>query len=165
MVYYAYFYSIVRYGVIFWGNSSYAINVFRLQKRVVRIISGISNRNSCRQVFTTLKILPLLSIYIYSLLCFVVDNMDQYYFISDIHNRDTRQAFKLNLYLPTTHLSLYQKGSYYMGIKLFNILPSNLKQLYKEVKRFKLKLKEFLNCQAFYTLDEYFECSSRKGWL
>jgi hypothetical protein len=60
MVYYAYFYSIIRYGVIFWGNSSYAINVFHLQKRVVRIITGINNRNSCRQIFITLKILPLL---------------------------------------------------------------------------------------------------------
>jgi hypothetical protein len=89
--------------------------------------------------------------------------MDQYYFVSDIHNRDTRQAFKLYLYLPRTHLSPYQKGSYYMGIKLFNILPSNLKQLYKEVKRFQLKLKEFLNYHSFYTLDEYFEYSSRKG--
>jgi hypothetical protein len=35
MVYYAYFHSIVRYSVIFWGNSSYANNVFHLQKRVV----------------------------------------------------------------------------------------------------------------------------------
>jgi hypothetical protein len=72
------------------------------------------------------------------------------------------QAFNLNLYLPTTYLSLYQKGSYYMGIKQFNALPLNLKQLYKEVKRFKLQLKEFLNCRSFYTLDEYFEYSSWK---
>jgi hypothetical protein len=28
MVYYAYFHFIIRYGIIFWGNSSYAINVF-----------------------------------------------------------------------------------------------------------------------------------------
>jgi hypothetical protein len=87
MVYYAYFYSIVCYGVIFWGNSSYANNVFRLQKRAVRIITGIGDRNSCRQMFVTLKILPFSSIYIYSFLCFV----DQYYFVSDMHNRDTRQ--------------------------------------------------------------------------
>jgi hypothetical protein len=49
-----------------------------------------------------------------------------------------------------------------MGIKLFNCLPLNLKQLYKDVNQFKLKLKEFLSCHSFYTLDEYFEYSSRK---
>jgi hypothetical protein len=32
MVYYAYFRSIIRYGIIFWGNSSYAINVFLFTK-------------------------------------------------------------------------------------------------------------------------------------
>jgi hypothetical protein len=31
-----------------------------------------------------------------------------------------------------------------MGIKLFNCLPLNLKQLYKDVKWFQLKLKELL---------------------
>ncbi|PNF20445.1 hypothetical protein B7P43_G08125 [Cryptotermes secundus] len=156
MVYYAYFHSLIDYGVIFWGNSSYAINIFRLQKRVVRIITGASNRSSCRQIFTTLKILPLSSLYIYSLLCFVVLNMDQYQFVSDVHNRDTRQGFNLNLYQPSTHLSLYQRGSYYMGIKLFNSLPLNLKQLYRDVKQFKLKIKEFLYNHSFYTLEEYF---------
>jgi hypothetical protein len=49
-----------------------------------------------------------------------------------------------------------------MGIKLFNCLPLSLKQLYKDVKRFKLKLKEVLSCQSFYTLDEYIEYSSWK---
>jgi hypothetical protein len=92
MVYYSYFHSIIYYGVIFWGNSSYAINVFCLKKRLVRVITGIGNRNSCKETFITLKILPLSSLYIYSLLCFVVDNMDQYYFVSDIHNGNTRQV-------------------------------------------------------------------------
>jgi hypothetical protein len=35
------------------------------------------------------------------------------------------------------------------------------KKLYKDVKRFKLKLKEFLSHHSFYTLDEYIEYS---GW-
>jgi hypothetical protein len=88
--------------------------------------------------------------------------MDQYYFVSDIHNRNTRQVLNLNLYQPPTNLSSYQKGSYYMGIKLFKCPPLSLKQLYKDVKRFKLKLKEFLSCHSFYTLDEYFEYSRWK---
>jgi hypothetical protein len=51
------------------------------------------------------------------LLCFVVNNMDQYYFVSDIHDRNTRQVFNLNLYQPLTQLSLYQRSSYYKGKK------------------------------------------------
>jgi hypothetical protein len=81
MVYYACFHSIIRYGIIFWGNCTYAINVFYLQERMIRIITGIGNRTLCKQTFIALKILTLSSLYIYSLLCFVVDNMDQYYFL------------------------------------------------------------------------------------
>jgi hypothetical protein len=31
-----------------------------------------------------------------------------------------------HLHLPITHLSSYQRGVYYFGVKLFNILPSNI---------------------------------------
>jgi hypothetical protein len=73
-----------------------------------------------------------------------------------MHNRDTRQGFNLNLYHPPVHLSLYQRGSYCMGIKIFNSLPLKLKQLYKDLKHFKSA------CHSFYTLTEYFEYSNRK---
>jgi hypothetical protein len=69
MVYYAYFHSIMHYGIMFWGNSSYAINVFRVQKRALRIMMRIRSRDSCRKLFITLGIPPLQSQYIYSLLC------------------------------------------------------------------------------------------------
>jgi len=38
MVYYLYFQSIMTYEIIFWGNSSYRFNIFRLQKRIIRSI-------------------------------------------------------------------------------------------------------------------------------
>jgi hypothetical protein len=82
MVYYVYFHSIIHYGVIFWGNFLYAIYIFHLQKRVIRIMTDTSNRSSCRQKCIDLKILPLLSLYIYSLLCFVINNIDHYHFVS-----------------------------------------------------------------------------------
>jgi hypothetical protein len=33
MIFYAYFHSLMNYGLIFWGNSPYSIHIFRLQKK------------------------------------------------------------------------------------------------------------------------------------
>jgi hypothetical protein len=41
------------------------------------------------------------------------------------HNLDTRQRY--NLYLPRANLTIYQKGAYYSGIKIFNNLPLEIK--------------------------------------
>jgi len=46
MVYFAYFHSIIQYGIIFWGNSTHAHQVFKLQKRVVRVMSSVGSRSS-----------------------------------------------------------------------------------------------------------------------
>jgi hypothetical protein len=66
-VYYSYFHSLITYGIIFWGNSSYSSHIFRLQKKAVRIITGSRPRDSCRELFKHLRILPLQSQYILSL--------------------------------------------------------------------------------------------------
>jgi hypothetical protein len=64
MVYYSYFHSIMTYGLIFWGDTHYSNIIFRLQKSIIRIIVGIRGRDSCREHFKKLKILPLQSQYI-----------------------------------------------------------------------------------------------------
>ena len=63
-IYYSYFHSVMTYGIIFWGNSYYSNAIFKLQKRIIRIIVGLRSRDSCREHFKTLKILPLQSQYI-----------------------------------------------------------------------------------------------------
>jgi hypothetical protein len=47
----------------------HAMKIFRMQKRVVRIMMGYKNRVSCRNLFRKLEILPFVSQYI--LLCFL----------------------------------------------------------------------------------------------
>ena len=74
MMYYANFHSIMTYGIIIWGNSSNVDRIFRLIKRIIRIIMGARTRHSCRELFNILKILPLTSQYIFSLALFVVNN-------------------------------------------------------------------------------------------
>jgi hypothetical protein len=62
------------------------------------------------------------------------------------------------------HHSFYLIEEYYehtddSGIKVFNHLPHNIKNLSRNVKQFKSALKKFLLRGSFYTLEEYF------GWI
>jgi hypothetical protein len=76
MVYFAYFYSIVSYGIIFWGSSASLQNAFLIQKRVVRIMLGLGHTSSCTEAFKKLDILTVPSIYIYAMVMSVVGNPD-----------------------------------------------------------------------------------------
>jgi Trk-type K+ transport system membrane component len=75
-----------------------------------------------------LLLLLLLLLIIIIILHFVVNNMDSYQFISDIHSRNTRQVYNLNLYQTSADLSLPQEGVCYMGIKVLNNVPVYIKQ-------------------------------------
>jgi len=50
----------------------------------------------------------------------------------------------------------YQKGAYYYGIKVFNSLPSQIKDLSANKNQFRCALESFLYSHSFYTLDDYF---------
>jgi hypothetical protein len=60
------FHSIMTNGLVFWANSYPSNTVFKLQKRIIRIMVDIRGRESCREYFRKLKILPLQSQYTYS---------------------------------------------------------------------------------------------------
>jgi uncharacterized membrane protein len=60
MVYNAFLHSMITYGLIFWDNSTSSVQIFKLQKRVIRIMVGATNsRDSCKKIFRSLQILPL----------------------------------------------------------------------------------------------------------
>jgi len=61
--YFSYFHSMFSYGIISWVKSSISNNIFRLQKRVIRIITNIRIGESCREQLKNLQILPRQSIY------------------------------------------------------------------------------------------------------
>jgi len=108
MVYFAYFQPIFQYGIILGGNSAHAYQVFKQPKRVIRIMSGTVPRCSCRNLFKKLKILPVPSQYILSLMLFVIENQQDFPTRAYIHGFDTRN--KNQLYLPALSLSCVQKN-------------------------------------------------------
>jgi hypothetical protein len=74
-IYFAYFHSIMKYGIIFWGNSCNSKRVFTLQKKIIRIVAGATPINSCRNLLKKVEILPLPYEYIFSLMNFIVNNL------------------------------------------------------------------------------------------
>ena len=116
IVYFAYFQSLVNYGIIFWGSSSTMHNVFLMQNRIIRIVLGLGPRSSCRGVFRKLDVLTVPSLYIYALMMSVVNNPDSFQSNSTIHCIMTRQNNQLHL--PTITFSSIQKGVIYVSIKI-----------------------------------------------
>jgi hypothetical protein len=57
MIYFSYAHSVMSYGIIFWGNSHLSNSIFKIQKRLIGIITNAGSRDSCRELFKLLQIL------------------------------------------------------------------------------------------------------------
>ena len=109
----------------FWGNQPYSDKIFKIQKRLIRIIKNSRMRDSSRELFRKLEILPLYSQYIFSISICVIKTKHLFYTNKQIHSIHTR--FKPNLHPPTANLTKFQKAVHYSAIKIFNSLPHNIK--------------------------------------
>jgi hypothetical protein len=154
MIYYSYFHTVMSYGIIFWGNSVHSVNIFKLQKRILRIITNSRNRDSCRHLFMKVDILLFYSQYLFSLLIFVIDNISLFKMNSELYEINTRNIN--NFHLSQPRLSIYINAVYYMGIKAFNYLPSHINRLSDDMNHFKNTLKNYLLINSFYSLNELF---------
>ena len=117
MTYFAYFHSLLEYGIAFWGNFTENVKVFKQQKRAIRLMTGSNVRTSCRPLFPVLGIMTLPSQYIFSLMRFFSQKLEFYTFNSTVHNYNTRN--KILLHKPSTLLTIYQKGLYYESVGVF----------------------------------------------
>ena len=156
-IYFSYFHSSMSYGDIFWGNSQEVHEVFKIQKRAIRILTNKSKRDSCRLLFKELKILTQPPQYIYSLLVFVSENKNLFMLNKDIHKFNTRSSY--SVHLPSVNLPVVQRGVLYSGCKIFNKLPSQIRNQFDNSKLFKRKLKSFLIDQSVYNIDEFHQLS------
>ena len=54
VVYFVYVHSVMSYGIIFWRNQPYSQKIFKIQKKVIRVITNSGARDSCRELFKKL---------------------------------------------------------------------------------------------------------------
>ena len=71
---FANFHSHLRYCILFWGGDSQSIKIFKLQKKVMRLICNVTRKTSCRELFRTLSILPVPCVYIMVTVYFIKVN-------------------------------------------------------------------------------------------
>ena len=159
-VYFSNFHSIMSYGITFWGTSHLSNNIFKTQKRIIRIITNKCKRDSCQQLYKQLQILTFPVQYIFSLLMFVIKYRDFFPSNSELYDRDNR--YNHNLHFRTTNLTLVQRGVLYSGTEIYNHLPTHIKSLSKDPKQFKLELKSFLLEQSLYSLEEFYQITSKE---
>ena len=150
MVYYALFESHLRYGICFWGACSVTLfnSIFILQKRAVRFMTRAKPRDSCQPLFLKHKILTLTCLFILETVCIIKKKTE---FRTTVY--PTRRSHTFPLPIPTSSLS--RNSFIYNGRKLFNSLPSYLRQIECN-KRFKRQVYLFLVTKAYYSLDEFY---------
>jgi hypothetical protein len=100
-IYYAYFHSIIKYEIIFWGNSSYSGKIFTVHEKIIRLMAGASTRTSCTNLFKQLEILPDPCQYIFSLMNFLINSQEIFQINSSIHNINTRNKHYFLDQIPT----------------------------------------------------------------
>ena len=152
-LYFANFHSRLSYGVLSWGASPNARRVFLLQKYAIRIVAGLSYRESCRESFKELNILTLAGLYIFKMCVYVYQNKSLFEINRTAHDYNTRNR---ELLLPNSHRStFYQKNIFFNACKFYNHLETDLKDA-GNVNIFKTRLKKKLIGRCCYSIQEFF---------
>ena len=152
-VYFAYFHSMATYGITIWGLSSCLEEIFKLQKKAIRILAGIGYTDSCRSFFRKLNILTMPSCLILACLEYAHTQKKTITKNVDVHNYNTRHAN--DMVIPYHRINKSQTNIHYTSIKLYNALPEDVKLLGK--RQFKHHLKKYLIQKECYSMEEYYQ--------
>ena len=86
---------------------------------------------------------------------FLLQNHEKFTSNTEVHNINTRNTLKSHK--PISNLTLFQKGVYYMSIRIFNKLPDCIARLVENKRSFPSILRQYLVSKSFYSLEELFD--------
>jgi hypothetical protein len=144
--------SLLRYGIIFWGGDNESTKIFKLQKRILQLMSSVNNHTSCTEIFKDYRILTVACLYILEIICYIKKHKQFLEQNAQVHKYDTRR--QLDLHVQFCNADIFRKSVVNRGIQLYNKVPDYIQNLDKE-EVFKRESKPFLLQQAFYSVDEY----------
>lgn len=142
----------LRYGVMFWGNSTERETVFKAQKRCIRSSFKLKPTDSCVPFFKKYAILTLPCIYILEIAVFVKSNPDRFKRLDDVVPRNRRDNSRVCLHSAGT--ALMRKSVFCMAPIIYNKCPKAWKEL--PLLLFKKTLRKFLAYKAYYSINDFF---------
>ena len=148
-LYYTLCYSKIMYCISIWGCTwrSFLDNVFRAQKRILRVITFKKRFDSTDVIFSDLKLLKVNYIHKYFLLLEIFRSLGKNDGIFNFqeHTHSTRRNY-LNLICPQFRTQLFNNSILCFGPKVWNSLPAAIKNLNTpmNINSFKYKAKKHL---------------------
>lgn len=154
--YYSNFLSVVNSSLLLWGCSREAERIFKIQKKVVRLLCMASSKEHCKPLFRKLNLFTIPSYFIYHCLLYVYENKKVTN--SNFHLYNTR--LKNDLSITYHRLNRTQQSINHICLKLYNKLPNNMKLLC--LNAFKRVIKHILLQETFYHYSEFLDCDLSK---
>lgn len=151
--YHGYVASVLRYGLILWGNSVDIPRAFKVQKKCIRSICGADYMESCKPLFGSLNILPLPCLYIFETGVFVHKHLSLFKEKNSLANYRGRKENKLCI--PSQRLALYSRNINCMAVRIYNKVPDLFKLL--PYNKFKKTFHKFLIDKMYYTINEFLD--------
>jgi hypothetical protein len=149
MSYFAYFQSLVTYGIDMWGQAADRQRIFILQKKAIRIMARVPWDTPARDLFRKMKILTVPSLYILEISKIVRKSLNQF------KTRGPNQRYAGNLLINIHKIKKSEQCYWFVGPKIYNRLPRNVKEAKMSESAFVNQLKDFLTEKAYYSLDEF----------
>lgn len=122
-----------------------------MQKKAIRAILGLPQRQSCREHFKTLNITTVISLYILSCINYVHEHKGDFNIGSSIHNHQTRKNFEIRGKTPRNEIFL--RSFVHQAVIFYNKIPLSLQNL--DIKSFRQITKSILKSKIYYSIDEY----------
>mgnify|MGYP000067681235 CR=1 FL=1 len=143
--------SLISYGIPFWGSTPKSLKIFKLQKKIIRIMKQVPIQTQSKPLFNELGILPLPCLYILETVKFIHNNKSNFKTNAEFHCHNTRTS--KNLHLNQHRLKKSINSLSHKGLLLYNKLPDYFQEL--NTNQFKRKVKNLLLQYQFYSIDEF----------
>ena len=151
LLYYALIHPHLLYALPLWGSTfpAYLAKLQRLHNKALRIIFNCKQHDFLTPLFHKLEILKIRDLYHFEIckLMYLHSKKSLSYFFLDlfiptsiIHSRATRFQSQNNLFFPKYSTSRCQRSIMFQGVKIWNAIPSDVKNL--SFNKFKTSIKK-----------------------